>query len=489
MRFLRHSLTGLFLTAAMLGLLLYAGWLVMGAVQARLNAEPRTPPARERIFAVRVVSADVQTIAPVLIAFGRIDSRRTLELRTALAGRVIHLSENFEEGGRVEEGALLVQIDPADAQAALDRAEADMMDARAEERDAGRALILANDELEAAQDQAELRGKAYQRQLDLEERGVGTTATVETAALAAAQARQAVISRRQAISQAEARVDQAKTRVARAEIALETAQRDLADTSISAAFSGTLQAVSLVEGRLISANEKLAELVDADRLEVAFRVSTLQYARLLDDAGHLIEAPVRVMLDAAGAALSATGQLSRVSGAAGDGQTGRLVYARLDAAPGFKPGDFVTVSVTEPPVENVVRVPASALGSDGQVLVLGAEDRLEALPVELVRRQGDAVLIRGEGLAGREIVTGRTPLLGAGIRVRPLRIDAKAEIAPEAAGPELIELTEDRRARLVALVEGNARMPEEARKRVLAQLSETAVPAQLVNRIEARKGG
>jgi RND family efflux transporter MFP subunit len=284
-------------------------------------------------------------------------------------------------------------------------------------------------------------------------------------------------------------VDQAKTRVARAEIALETAQRDLEDTTISAAFSGTLQAVSLVEGRLVSANEKLAELVDADRLEVAFRVSTLQYARLLDDAGHLIEAPVRVMLDAAGAALSATGQLSRVSGAAGDGQTGRLVYARLDAAPGFKPGDFVTVSVTEPPVENVVRVPASALGSDGAVLLLGAEDRLEALPVELVRRQGDAVLIRGEGLAGREIVTGRTPLLGAGIRVRPLRIDAKAEIAPEAAGPELIELTEDRRARLVALVEGNARMPEEARKRVLAQLSETAVPAQLVNRIEARKGG
>ena len=273
-----------------------------------------------------------------------------------MAGRVIHLSENFEEGGRVVQGALLVQIDPADAQAALDRAEADMMDARAEERDAGRALILANDELEAAQDQAELRGKAYQRQLDLEERGVGTTATVETAALAAAQARQAVISRRQAISQAEARVDQAKTRVARAEIALETAQRNLEDTTISAAFSGTLQAVSLVEGRLVSANEKLAELVDADRLEVAFRVSTLQYARLLDDAGHLIEAPVRVMLDAAGAALSATGQLSRVSGAAGDGQTGRLVYARLDAAPGFKPGDFVTVSVTEPPVENVVRV-------------------------------------------------------------------------------------------------------------------------------------
>jgi RND family efflux transporter MFP subunit len=362
-----------------------------------------------------------------------------------------------------------------------------MMDAEAEERDAGRAMVLAGDELDAAQDQAQLRLKAYQRQLDLEERGVGTAATVETAALAAAQARQAVISRRQAVSQAEARVDQAKTRVARAEIALETARRDLADTSITATFGGTLQSVSLVEGRLVSANEKLAELVDPDRLEAAFRVSTSQYARLLDEAGRLIPAPVRVMLDASGAALSATGTLSRVSGAAGDGQTGRLVYARLDAAPGFKPGDFVTVSVTEPPVERVVRIAASALGSDGTVLVLGEEDRLEALPVELVRRQGDDVLIRGAGLAGREVVTARTPLLGAGIRVRPLRLDANAQIAP--AEPDLIELTEDRRAKLVAFVEGNSRMPEEARKRLLAQLSERAVPAQLVTRIETRMGG
>ncbi|MDE4174818.1 efflux RND transporter periplasmic adaptor subunit [Phaeobacter sp. PT47_59] len=487
MRFLRHSLMGLFLAALTLGLLAWAGSLVMGAIEARMNAEPRTPPARERIFAVRVVTADEQTIAPELIAFGRIESRRTLELRTALGGRVIHLSDHFEEGGRVDEGALLVQIDPADAQAALDRAEADMLDAEAEERDAGRALVLANDELAASQDQAELRQKAYQRQLDLEERGVGTAATVETAALAAAQARQAVISRRQAVSQAEARVDQAKTRVARAEIALETARRDLADTTITAAFSGTLQAVTLVEGRLVSANEKLAELVDPDRLEVAFRVSTSQYARLLDEAGRLIEAPVKVMLDAAGAALSATGTLSRVSGAAGDGQTGRLVYARLDAAPGFKPGDFVTVSVTEPPVERVVRVPASALGSDGAVLVLGADDRLETLPVDLVRRQGDDVLIRGAGLAGRDVVMGRTPLLGAGIRVRPLRLGADAQVvAPE---PELIELTEDRRAKLVAFVEGNTRMPEEARKRVLAKLAEPSVPAQLVNRIETRMGG
>ncbi|CUH98959.1 efflux RND transporter periplasmic adaptor subunit [Leisingera aquaemixtae] len=484
MRFLRQSVTGVFLAAVTAALLLYAGQLIFGAIEAQLNAEKTAPPARERIFAVNVVTAELQTVAPELTAFGRVESRRALELRTAVGGRVVQLSEDFEDGGTVRAGEVLVQIDPADAQSALDRAEADMMDARAEERDAGRALVLAEDELQATQDQAQLRERAFQRQVDLASRGVGTAAAVETAELASVQARQAVISRRQAVNQAEARADQAATRVARAQIALDEAQRDLGDTTIKARFDGTLQSVNLVQGRLVSANEKLADLVDPDLLEVAFRVSTAQYARLLDAEGHLLPAPVRVALDADGAGLSAAGRISRASGAAGNGQTGRLVYARLETAPGFEPGDFVTVKVTEPEVAAVARVPASALGADGKVLVLGEEGRLEALPVELVRRQGDDVLIRGAGLEGREIVTGRTPLLGAGIKVRPLRQGAGVQ-----ALPELIELSDERRARLVAFVEGSSAMPSEIKAKMLQQLAEARVPAQLVTRIESRMGG
>ena len=161
MRFLRQSLMGLFLASLTAALLLYAGQLIFGAIEAQLNAERKPPPVRERVFAVNVVTADLQTVAPELTAFGRVESRRTLELRTAAGGRVVQLSEDFEEGGAVRAGEVLVQIDPADAQAALDRAEADMMDARAEERDAGRALILAQDELQATQDQAQLRERAF----------------------------------------------------------------------------------------------------------------------------------------------------------------------------------------------------------------------------------------------------------------------------------------------------------------------------------------
>ncbi len=488
MRFLRKSLIGVFLFGVTLALLAWAGQMVTSAVQERMARDTSAPPARERVFTVNVATAVAGREIPILEAFGEVQSRRTLELHAATDGRVIELAPDFTEGGTVTEGQLLLQIDPADAQAALDRAASDLSDAGAEVRDADRALRLARDELAAAVDQADLRDRSFQRQIDLEERGVGTAQAVETAELAAAQARQAVLSRRLAEAQAEARIDQAATRLERARIALADAERRLADTRIFAAFDGTLSKVSLVEGRLVFPNEKLAELVDPDALEVAFRVSTGQYARLLDDGGALIPADVTVVLGGADSILQTTGRISRDSAGAGAVQTGRLIYATLDEARGFKPGDFVTVRVTEPAIDDVVRLPASALDAAGTVLVLGPDDRLEAMPVTLVRRQGDEVLVRGEGLAGREVVQARTPLLGAGIRVRPLRgPEAAAPAAP--AAPDLIELTEERRARLVAFVETNAFIPADAKARILNQLAQEKVPAQMLERLESRMGG
>jgi len=478
-------MVGLFLTAATLGLLVWAGVLVRGAVQERMADDRAAPPVRERTFAVNVVLAEPGVQTPVLESFGEIASRRTLELRAATGGRVVFLSDKFEDGGAVRTGDVLVRIDPADAQSAVDRAGNDLSDAEAEVRDAARGLALARDELSAAQAQSDLRTRAYQRQLDLAERGVGTTAASEIAELAESAAQQAVLARRQAVAGAEARVDLSATREARAQLALAEAQRRLADMVIKAPFSGTLNATNLVEGRLVSSNERLAELIDPDDLEVSFRVSTAQYARLLDGNGNPVLADLTVTLDAAGVDLTAPGRITRTSGSAGEGQTGRLIFAALGRAAGFKPGDFVTVRVQEPPLENVVRLPASAVDAQGMVLVLGEGDRLETLNVTILRRQGDDVLVRGP-IAGREVVEARSPLLGAGIAVKPLRRGAATE---PALTPEMLELSEERRAKLVAFVEGNKRMPDEAKARVLAQLSQPSVPAAMVARIESRMGG
>ena len=169
MRFLRQSLVGLFLAGISLALLAFAIQTIFGAVQERMAEEKFAPPARERVFAVNVEVAKEQTVIPVLDVFGEVQSRRSLELRSAVGGRIIYLSPSLEEGGTVSAGDLLIRVDQADARAALDRARTDMADAQTEQRDATRALELARDEVRAAQEQANLRARALHLCVDLGE--------------------------------------------------------------------------------------------------------------------------------------------------------------------------------------------------------------------------------------------------------------------------------------------------------------------------------
>lgn len=483
MRFLRRSLTGVFMLAVTLALIAWAGEMVRSALVARMDEQPRSFPQRERVLAVNVVTLEPQRIVPELTVFGELRSQRTVDLRSATGGTVLDASEALVEGGTVEQGQLLLRIDPVEAQAALDRVRADLQDALAEGRDAERALILAEDELAAARAQASLREQALARARDLETRGVGTAAAVETAELAASSAQASVLTRRQAMASAQARIDQATTRLARAEISVAEAERAVADTEVFAAFDGTLADVTVSRGGRVTANERFAQLVDPARLEVSFRVSTSQYARLLDDDGALIRASVVVSLDVSGVNLRAMGRITREGATVGEGQTGRLLFAQLEAAPGFRPGDFVTVRINEPALDDVALVPATAVAADQTVLVLGDEDRLSIAEITLLRRQGDDVIIGVGDNAGATIVAERSPLLGAGIRVRPIR-PGGAAAAPE---PEMIALDAERRARLIAFV-SEGRMPEDVKARIIGQLEEDEVSSETVTRLEARMG-
>lgn len=494
MRFLRRSLTGLFLLSVTIGLLAVAGKTMFDAIQIRLAQSSETRPQRERVVAVNVLTVEAQDIAPVLRAFGEVRARRTLDLRSSAAGQLIELADGFEEGGRVGAGQLLARIDPANAESALLVAKTDLDEAEAEVREAENALDIAGDDLSSAEEQAKLRDAALARAVDLRDRGVGTAAAVETAELAASSGKQAVLSRRQALANAQAAVDRATTTLARKQIALAEAQRSLDDTRIYADFAGTLSAVTAVKGGLVTNNEKIAEIIDTDALEVSFRISTPEYARLLGPGGALIKTDVTATLDVMGVNLESHGRITRESAAVGEGQTGRLLFAQIDEARGFRPGDFVSVAITEPVLSNVALLPAAALGSDNTVLVVGEDERLSAVAATLLRRQDDRVIVSAVGLAGATVVAERTPLLGAGIKVRPVRpqpeeVAAAAETEVASAEPDLVELTDERRAKLVAFVEGSDFMPKDVKERLLTQLKEAKVPAQMVERIESRMGG
>ncbi|MCV2867181.1 efflux RND transporter periplasmic adaptor subunit [Defluviimonas sp. WL0002] len=478
MRFLFRSLLGLVHLAAAVALLALAGLWLRDSIETRQAGPAPSEGARERVFAANVIRLEPDTIAPVLTAYGTVRSSRTLELRAAAEGTIVEIHPNFLEGGAVGAGEVLLRLDPRDAEAARDLAAADLTSARLERQEAENALGLARDDLAAADVQAELRDKALGRLEDLATRGLGTAADREAAALAASAAVQGVLTRRQALAEAEARLDRAISAVSRAEIALAEAERRVADTVLEAGFSGVLSEVAAVRGGLVSRNEKLGVLIDPAALEVAFRLSTAEFSRLLDGNGALLPLPVAATSGLA----EASGQLTRAGAAVAAGESGRLLFAALDRADGLRPGDFVSVEVTEPELHAVAEIPAAALGPDGSVLLVAAGDRLEAAQVTLLRRQGDKAIVAPGDLAGREIVAGRSPLLGPGIRIRPVR-----EGEPDEAA--LIPLAPERRAALVALVEANEGLSAGAKARVLAELGRDFVPADTVRRIEARSGG
>ena len=478
MRFAMRSLAGLILGLATIALLGLAAASVQRAIGERAAGVRPAPPAQERVYSVNVARLEPGTVAPVVTAYGEVASARTLELRPGVGGTLVELAADFREGGTVAAGEALYAVDPADAEAALATAEVDVEEARAEVAEAEAAIALARADREAAERQRDLRAAALERQRSLGGRGVGTATELEAAEIALAQAEQAVVGRAQAEAQAVARIDRARIALRRAEIAAAEAARRLAATRGTAAFDGVLAGVAARPGALVAANELLGILVDPRALEVAFRVTSDELARLHGPDGALMPLPVTAHLSVEGRAVAASGRLERAGVALAAGEAGRMLYASLapDAAGLLRPGDFVRVEVAEPALEGVALIPAAALGPEGRILVLGDGDRLQEATVRPIRRQGDRVIV-ADAPWGADYVTARAGPLGPGVRVRPV---------PETGD---VALSPDERAALIAAVEANALIPDALRAELVEGLQAERVPRSLIDRIDTATGG
>jgi RND family efflux transporter MFP subunit len=419
MRFLFRSLSGLFITFLTFGLLFVAGFQLFQAMSSR-GSGGMAREGQEQVYTARLLTVAPGVVQPVMQVFGTVESRRRLQLRSGAAGQIVYLDPAMQEGGQVRQGQLLVRVDPSAAQAALDNQLAARDDAQASLADSERNVQVATDDLAAAERQTELRRAALIRQESLADRGLGTSADRETAELAVSTAEQAVIAGRSALAAAESAVTAAQNSLRRAEIDLSEARRELADTEIRAGFAGRVTSVTAVEGGLVSLNEQLAEIIDPASLEVQVPLSLDQYARLLTENGRLQDLPATVVLDGSAGRLTSRARLDRAAASVAEGSAGRIVYARiLSDSDVLRPGDFVSVEISEPQIANAARIPAAAVGNDGSVLVADAEGRLTAVPVSVLRRQGDDVIVEvPAALAGARIVAERAPQLGTGIRVR-----------------------------------------------------------------------
>jgi hypothetical protein len=484
MRFFRRGLFGLFLTALTVGLLLVGVYIFQNAQNEQANRKGKRTE-RERSFSVNVMPIKIGTISPELIAFGEVVSGRTLELRTSASGALVEMSPNFREGGAVARGDLLFATDPASASAILALAETELREAEAELSEARDALILSNDELKAAERQFALRLQAADRQKNLRSRGVGTESALESAELSASSAETAALGKRQGVANAKARINRAQTGLTRRQINVAEAQRKLEDLSVHATFNGVLTNVSGVLGGLTNANERLADLIDPNALEVSFRISSAQFANLSGATGGIKAANVEVLFTGLPKPIPAT--VERSSAAVGEGLTGREIFARLtgDQVTSVRTGDFVSVKISEPALDGVAQIPATSANANGEVLVVGDDNRLTAANVTILRKQGNNIIVRAHGLSGQRIVAQRAPQLGVGILIVPRDPNAKLDAEPKE--PESVKLTAEQQVKMMEFVKGG-QMPDGVKKRMLKQIETGAVSKRMYDRISSSMG-
>ena len=482
MRFFNRSIFGLFLTVLTIGVLLIAVYVFKNAQDDREDRKrPRSD--RERSFSVYVLPLKIESINPEVTVFGEVVSGRTLELRTSAGGKLVQMSENFRKGGTVSEGELLFATDPSSANAEVQLAETDVMEAKAELSEAEDALLLSNDELRAASHQYELRIQAAKRQRSLLKRGVGTEAAVEAAELSASSSETQTLSKRQAVANSKARINRAKTSLKRTIINLNESQRKLKDLAVKAGFDGVLANVTGVLGGLVNPNERLGELIDPNALEVSFRISSEQFVNLESVEGGIKAASVSIYFTGLDTVIPAI--IERSSAAVGEGMTGREIFARLVGknAAAVRVGDFVTVKLIEPELQNVSIIPSTASTSRGEVLVVGDDKRLRAANVNILRKQGDNIIIQSDNLSGLSIVKQRTPQLGTGILIEP-RFEGVVEIP---SPPENVVLSPEQQEKMLNHIK-KGRMPDGVKKRIMDKISTGTIPKSMYDRITDSMG-
>ncbi len=384
--------------------------LTRPAVEARAQSE--------KSWAVRVVTVEPGRRQPTIRRFGKIVAGRRVPLGMRVGGRVVWISPQLIEGGRLTAGEVLLRVDPFDYEIALREARAALAEARAKLGELEAELAAARDLEAIVAEQVAVARREVERQEKLRGRNVATEKALDAARLELALRRVTLRENRRRQKTLEERVAQQRAVIDRREAAAERARRDLAATELRAPFEAIVGEVDIGLGRELRPQERIATLYDVAGFEIAFTLTDREFARLWPAGlpGREVEARWR----GAAGGFRLTGEISRLAGEIDAASGGVELRARITANPDdapLRPGAFLEVRIPDLVYEDVVALPRSALYEGDRVYVV-ENDRLQPRRVERVGRDGDLVLVRGALATGDRVVTSRLVEIGPGLRVR-----------------------------------------------------------------------
>jgi len=358
------------------------------------RAQGDTAPAAPPAIPVSVATVEAQEIVPWAEFSGRLEAIERVELRSRVAGVVEAI--HFREGNLVKQGDLLVSIDQAPYLAELERAEAQVLAAKAR-------VALAESENERGQQLIASRNLS-QRDLDTRVNGL--------------------------------REAQANQRAA--EAARRTAQLNLDYTQIRAPISGRIGRLDVTTGNLIAASgQVLTTLLSVDPIYAAFNADE----RSVLDALASLPAGSRALEQIPVQLTTATAEAARFSGRLHfvdngiDGASGTVrVRALLDNPDGrLMPGQFVRVRLGQAKAEPKLVINERAVGTDQSkkfVFVVGDDGKAAWREVSLGAAY-DGLRVVNAGLkAGERIVVNGLQRVrpGATIAAEPVPMAEKSEL-------------------------------------------------------------
>jgi len=309
-----------------------------------------------------------------------------VDLVAQVSGKVERVSDLFLDGRFFKAGDVLLELEKADYEFAIARAEAQ--------------------EAAAAQRVAEERGRNLQARREW--RDLGTSEAND------------LFLRKPQLRAAEASLAAAKADVAAAKLALER-------TTVRAPFDGRLEKKSVDLGQFVAPGSVLAQIYATDRVEIHLPISDSQLALLelpLFETAVVDYPAVTLSTRFGGKRWQWEGKIARVE--ASIDRDSRFTFAIAEVSdpfgasepqrPPLTPGLFVEASISGKPITASVELPATALRGDNTVLWVNESGRLERLSVELLRRKQDRVWVRGVE-AGLQIVAEQSSQLTAGAAI------------------------------------------------------------------------
>ncbi|MEM1412454.1 MAG: efflux RND transporter periplasmic adaptor subunit [Pseudomonadota bacterium] len=379
--------------SAPIAVLLCGVLIVKGLAVAK--PEPEKSEEETRLVSLYVDEARSEFVKVDVQTQGEVRPKTQIRLVPQVRGRVVEMSDNFNDGGEFRAGDLLMRIDDADYRLALARAEAGVASAQTElERQ------LATKDIKEAE-------WANKRTPGEEP----TAFSLNLTQVAEAEA---------ALRSAQAELRQAKLNLERTEIRLPFDGRVVnRDVGIGQYVSpdggglGTVFATDTVEVRLPLTDVQLMELnlplgYAAPNSDMAPKVN---FSTMLGNRRH-----------------EWTGSIVRISGSV-DQET-RLIYATAEVKDPYGAGAdrgmpmavglFVDAQIAGVEGLDAIVMPRLALRNEDKVYVINAENRLEIRTVQVISTSEDRVLI-AEGVSpGEQVVTSTLPNAVDGMEVEPL---------------------------------------------------------------------